>query len=364
MKDNRYCVIMAGGSGNRLWPISRDDRPKQFIEFSPAGKSFLRLTYDRYAKILPKENILVVTLEKYESLTHEILPELPLENLLLEPFSRGTAPCMAFAAVTLLKRDPEALLIASPSDHLIRNEYLFDQTILQTLDYVKDHNVLMTLGVVPKRPDVTFGYIQVKEGKDAYKMDGPLKVKTFTEKPDEELAKVFIRTGEFFWNSGIFVWKAVDILAEMDRYIPEVTNQFVGWEENIGTETEKSFIERCYADCPKESLDYGVMERTDRAWLYPAKFGWTDIGSWESLYRFIPDKDDAGNAINTKTHLTDGCANSIFIAKNKEKLLAVKGLENYIIVDTDDVLLICPKDDKTFRDFITGIAMPDFEEYR
>ena len=364
MNHNHYCVIMAGGSGRRFWPISREDRPTQFLHVADMGRTLLDLTFERFAKIVPEENILVVTLEKYADAARGILPRLRPENLILEPYSRGTAPCMAYAAYTLMKRNPDAVIVATPSDQVIRDDYLFERTINNSFAYVEEHDVLMTLGIVPRSADVNFGYIQVKEGKDAYLSDKPLKVKTFTEKPDEELAKVFFRTGEFFWNSGVFVWSAKAICREMEKYLPEVTSQFAGWEQAIGTPEESAFIQRSYGDCPKVSLDYGVMERTDEAWLYPAKFGWTDVGSWEALYRLIPEKDSYRNAVNTFAHILDDCTDSIVISKHKDKLLAVKGLKDYIVVDTPDALLICPKDEKVFHDFMAGIAMPDYEKYR
>ena len=242
---------------------------------SPAA--YLRMTYDRFAGFLPRENILVVTLEKYAGTARILLPELPEENLLREPLGRKTAPCMAFSTYTILARDPEAVLVvspASPCDLVIRDEGLFARTVEKMFEYVEQHDVLMTLGIVPKNPDVNFGYIQVKEGKNAWQLEQPLKVKTFTEKPPQELAEVFFRTGEFFWNSGIFLWKASVIREEMERYIPDVTELFTGWETRIG---DPAFVERAYAECPKVSIDYGIMERTERAWLYPAKFGWADV---------------------------------------------------------------------------------------
>ena len=235
---------------------------------------YLRMTYDRFAGILPRENILVVTLEKFAGTARILLPELPQGNLLLEPYGRKTAPCMAYATYTILTRDPEAVIVASPCDLVIRDEDLFAKTIGEMFRFVEEHDVLMTLGIVPKTADVNFGYIQVKEGKNAWELERPLQVKTFTEKPPLELAEVFIRTGEFFWNSGIFLWKASVIREEMERYLPDVMELFHGWETGIG---DPAFVEHAYAGCPKISLDYGVMERTDRAWLYPAKFGWADV---------------------------------------------------------------------------------------
>jgi len=237
-------------------------------------QSQLKYTFERVHPIFPAGRILVVTLAESAEAARSALPELPPENLLLEPYARKTAPCMAYAAYTLLRRDPDAVILATPSDLAIRDEDLFAKTVLSACEYVEENDVLMTLGIVPRSPDVNFGYIQVKEGKNAYMMDKPLKVKTFTEKPSEDLARVFIRTGEFFWNSGIFIWKASAIRDEMERYLPEVTELFKGWEEHL---SEPAFLEKAYVECPKVSLDYGVMEHTERAWLYPARFGWADL---------------------------------------------------------------------------------------
>lgn len=234
----------------------------------------LKMTFDRFNRFLPESHILVITLDRFAQTARQMLPSLPDENLLVEPQARKTAPCMAYAAYTLLTRDPEAIIVATPWDLFIRDESLFAQTIGDACQYVQENDVLMTLGIVPKAADVNFGYIQVKEGRNAHLMAGPLQVKTFTEKPSAELAEVFIRTGEFFWNSGIFIWKASTICAEMEKYLPEVTELFRGWETQIG---DRAFLERAYSECPKVSLDYGVMEHTERAWLYPARFGWADI---------------------------------------------------------------------------------------
>ena len=251
--NKRYCVIMADGSG---------------------APYRLRITFDRFLKVVPKEHILVVTPARFAGEARKVLPELLPENLLAEPMARKTAPCMAYAAYTLLSRDPEAVIVATPWDLVIRDESLFAHTLGEAFNYVEENDVLMTLGIVPKTPDVNFGYIQVREGRNAHLMAGPLQVKTFTEKPSPELADVFVRTGEFFWNSGIFIWKAATIVQEMEKYIPEVTEMFRGWETRIG---DPVFVEQAYVECPKVSLDYGVMERTSRAWLYPARFGWADI---------------------------------------------------------------------------------------
>lgn len=363
-KKNCYCVIMAGGAGTRFWPLSRTAKPKQFLDVADTGKTFIRQTYERFLRIVPQENIIVVTASRYQGLVEEQLPELDSCNLLLEPYSRNTAPCIAYATYTLLKRNPDAHVVVTPSDHLISDEETFVETISYAFDYVAEHDVLMTLGVVPTRPDTNYGYVQAHGGRDAYEKNEPLQVKTFTEKPDRELAKVFMSTGEFLWNAGVFVWKAQTIRQEMEKHLPEVTGLFAGWEAAIGSKLESEFIARAYTDCLNISIDYGVMEKTDRAWIYPVRFGWADFGTWESLYNYMPVKDALGNTFTAGKTLSENTRGTMVISPEKKKLIAVKGLEDYMVIDTDDVLVICPKDDKKFKDFISGIAMPDFEKYR
>jgi mannose-1-phosphate guanylyltransferase len=355
---------MAGGSGTRFWPVSRAAKPKQFLDIAGTGKTFIQQTYDRCSRIVPQENIIVVTAQKYGDLVKEQLPQLNPENILLEPYARNTAPCIAYATYKLLVKNPDAHVVVTPSDHAIDNEDLFVETIIKAFEYVEQNDVLMTLGVVPTRPDTNYGYIQAYGGREACKQSEPMPVKTFTEKPDKELAQVFINTGEFFWNSGIFLWKAKTIQEEMEKYLPEVTGLFKGWEFALGTKIESEFIHRAYTDSRNISIDYGVMEKTTRAWMCPVSFGWADIGTWESLYNYIPFKDNSGNAFNVEKTLIENTSNTLVISPQKKKLIAIKGLEDYMVVDTEDALVICPKDDRKFKEFISGIAMPDYEKYR
>ena len=354
---------MAGGSGTRFWPMSRNAKPKQFLDVADTGKTFVRQTFERFSRIVPKENILVATAERYRDLVMEQIPELDSSNLLLEPYSRNTAPCIAYATYTILKKNPNAHVVVTPSDHIIEYEDLFIGTIRKALEYVADNDVLMTLGVVPTRPDTNYGYIQAAGGTESYRMTEPMQVKTFTEKPDRELAQVFLNTGEFFWNSGIFLWKAATIKEEMEKYLPEVTGLFNGWKSVLGTPIEREFIARAYTDSINISIDYAVMEKTSRAWICPVQFGWTDFGTWESLYNYIP-KDMNGVASNVDRMLVENTSDTLVISSRKDKLVALKGLEDYIVIDTEDALVICPKDDKKFKEFITGIGMPGFEKYR
>ncbi len=321
--NNSYCVIMAGGAGSRFWPISKTSKPKQFLKAGDTGKTLIRLTYERCLKIVPKENILVVTSDKYHDLVEEQIPELEERNLLLEPYRRNTAPCIAYATYTLISRNPDASMVVMPSDHIIDNDEAFATTIRNAFEHIQDNDVLMTLGIIPTRPDTNYGYVQTYGGREAYRSNEPLQIKTFTEKPDKELAKVFISTGEFLWNAGTFVWKAGVIKEEMEKHLPEVTTQFEGWERAIGTPLERAFIQRAYTDCPNVSIAYSVMERTDRAWIYPAHFGWQDIGTWESLYTYI-QKDTAENAISADKSLIDKTSGSLIVSQNKRKLIAVR----------------------------------------
>ena len=363
-RENCYCVIMAGGSGTRFWPVSRASKPKQFLDVTGTGKTFLRQTYERFLKIVPQENILIATAAKYRDLVMENIPELDEGNLLLEPYPRNTAPCIAYATYKLLKRNPHAQVVVTPSDHMIENEGLFVDTITKAFEYVAENDVLMTLGITPTRPDTNYGYVQACGGREAFINGEPTPVKTFTEKPDKNLAQVLISTGEFFWNAGIFVWKATTIRQEMEKHLPGVTGLFEGWERALDTRIEEEFVARAFTECVNISIDYGIMEKTERAWIYPAKFGWTDIGTWESLYNYMPGKDSANNSLDAEKTLLENARNLMVVSPEKKKLVAICGLENYIVVDTDDVLMICPKDDKRFRDFISGIAMPEYEKYR
>ena len=292
------------------------------------------------------------------------IPELKEENLFLEPYARDTAPCIAYSAYKLFSRDPEATIVVTPADHVIENEDAFRDAICKSIDFAQENKVLMTLGITPVRPDPNFGYIQVTGGNAALQKEGAIKVKTFTEKPDVSLAKVFIDSGEFFWNSGIFVWTADTIIREIGKHLPEVAQVFSGWQHAIGTQMEEEFLNRAYTDCIKISIDYGVMEKTDKAWLYPAKFGWSDVGTWESLYGCIGEKDSNGNIYNTLKALTEDSTDTIIYSQAKDKLIAVQGLDNYVVIDTGKALLICPKDDKKLKEFTARLSMPGFESYR
>ena len=362
LNNHLYCIIMAGGVGSRFWPISRLDKPKQFLDFTTDGTSFLRMAYDRMKAIIPDDNILVVSLSRYEEQVREQLPELKQENLLLEPYNRNTAPCITYATYKLLKRDPDAVMVVTPADHIIKDSAEFNETISNAMAYAAGSDTLISIGVMPSRPDPNFGYIQMA---GPYEEGKPVKVKTFTEKPDKELAQVFISTGEFLWNTGIFVWKASTIKRELERYVPEITRLWEGWSTFLDSAEEKSFLERIYPDMPRNSIDYAVMEKTENAWVYPAKFNWADIGNWDSLYEYMAHHDSEGNAMNlVNKGLVKECRDNIVYSVNPGKLIALRGLENFIVIDTDDVLMICPRNEEKLKDTLSTLAMSSFEEYR
>ena len=354
MNSNQYCIIMAGGHLNRFWPISREDMPGHFLDISGSGKSLVRMAYDRCVGVVPHENIIVVTLSKFKDMVLKQIPELSEDNLLLEPQARRTGPCVAYSTYTLLKRNPDAVMAVTPSDLIIKDEAMFRKALSDALDYASANPVLMTLGVKPSRPDTEFGYIQAVGGREACSKNEPVKVKTFTEKPDKEIAEVFYKSGEFFWNSGIFVWKASLILEEIKTYAPQISDLWQGSSE----------LEKFYGDCPRVSIDYAVMENTERASVIPARFKWADMGNWNSLFELLP-KDQDGNAAKDCSHrLFKDDSGLLCIQQDKGKLVAVKGLKDYMIIDTPDVLLICPREDSQIQDLLSELAMPQYEEYR
>lgn len=360
MNKNYYCIIMAGGVGSRFWPVSRAEKPKQFIDILGLGKTFIQLTFDRYAAIMPKENILVVTSRRYEKLVREQLPDILPENILMEPYKRNTAPCIAYATYKLYAKNPDATVVVAPSDHLITDETNFRNVILTALDEASKNEMLYTIGIEPTRPETNYGYIQVSKSQ-VKEVNGHTlwAVKTFTEKPNAELAQVFVDTGEFYWNSGMFIWNLKAIKAELERCLPEVTSLFKGGERVYGTDEEETFIRRVYEDCPSISIDYGVMEKTDKVWVFRATFGWSDIGTWGSIYEHSPNKVDEGNIIHCGVSMIDDVKCSIIKSTSKDKLVVVRSVENMMVLDLDDVLLVCPRDDKAIKDIVTDLSMKD-----
>lgn len=340
MNNHRYGVIMCGGIGSRFWPYSRNKMPKQFIDFLGTGRSLLQMSYDRLTGIIPPENIIILTNEQYASKIREQLPGISDKQILLEPARRNTAPCIAWAAYHIRAIDPDASMIVTPSDHLITREKEFEKAILEGFEFVETHDALLTLGITPTRPETGYGYIQIGD-----KCHADIhKVKTFTEKPDLEMAKTFLRTGEFFWNSGIFLWKASSLLRDLAECCPDVDAVFEKGRDLFGTPAEKDFIDREYPGCLSISIDYAVMERASNVYVETVTFGWNDLGTWSALYDTSPKNRDA--------NVTQGCrvlaynsTGNIFAVKD-DKLIVVEGLKDYIVADAGDVLLICPKADE------------------
>lgn len=341
---------MCGGIGSRFWPYSRSARPKQFIDFFGTGRSLLQMSYDRILPLIPKENVVIVTNEQYAPLVKEQLPDIDESQILLEPARRNTAPCIAWAALHIHALDPEASMMVSPSDHLITREMDFLESISKGLEFVENNDALLTLGIKPTRPETGYGYIQV--GK---RMDGDvLKVKTFTEKPDLELAKVFLESGEFFWNSGIFLWKASTILRELRKWVPDLMLRLDEGDSVFGTPEEKAFIEKNFSSCPNISIDYAVMEKADNVYVETVNFGWNDLGTWSALYDNSPKNREANVTQNCRV-MSYSSTGNIF-AVDTDKLVVVNGLHDYIVADAGDVLLICPKaDEQSIKHYVNDV---------
>ena len=352
MNNNRYCIIMAGGVGSRFWPISRRSTPKQFLDILGTGKSFIRHTYERFARIIPPENFLVVTNNSYKEQVLRHIPEIGEHQVLGEPVGRNTAPCIAYAAWRLKTVNPDATMIVTPADHLILNEDEFRRAIVEAAEFAENRRAMMTIGIRPNRPDTGYGYIQVDNRSET---DGSpiFKVKTFTEKPNLELARTFVESGEFFWNSGIFIWKTETILENFSAFLPDLQQTFGSIGAYYNTPQEQQHIERIYPECRNVSIDFGVMEKARNVYVRCSDFGWSDIGTWGSLYQHSA-KDPEGNVESAPClfYDTKGC-----IVKNKEgKLTVIEGLEEYIVVDTDDVLMICPKsNEQNIKKFIDDV---------
>lgn len=341
MENNkhRYCVIMCGGIGSRFWPYSRARLPKQFIDFLGTGRTLLQMSYDRIRNLIPASNILIMTNERYADLVAEQLPEVTADQILFEPARRNTAPCIAWAAWHIAARDPEASMIVTPADHVITREALFEASVLAGFDFVDHNNALLTFGITPSRPETGYGYIQIGEP-----AEGDIsKVKTFTEKPDLELAKVFVASGEFFWNSGIFLWRATAIREAIHRYVPDIATVFDSADSAVylDPEAERAFIANAFPSCMSISIDYSVMEKADNVYVETVTFGWNDLGTWSALFDLSP-KNSEENVTQNCNVLSYNSRGNIFAVRG-EKLVVVDGLEDYIVSDADGVLLICPK---------------------
>ena len=359
MNKNHYVAIMAGGIGSRFWPMSRTELPKQFLDILNTGKTLIQSTFDRFSKFIPIENIYVVTSENYRAIVTEQLPFLRAENILCEPSRKNTAPCIAYISYKLAQINSEANLICAPADHIITDEDSFEAICLDALKFTANIKALLTLGVKPTNPNTGYGYIQYEQ---LAVSNNVYKVKTFTEKPDRDLAKTFVASGDFLWNAGIFVWQIKNIIKAFELLLPEIHEMFDAEKEYFNTEKEKESIERIYPQCVNISIDYGIMEKADNVYVIPSSFGWSDLGTWASAYETL-EKDYLDNAVAGNNVIIIDATKNMVHADNK-KLILLQGLEDFIIVDTKDVLLICKKDkEQEIKEYVAEVKRNKGEKY-
>jgi mannose-1-phosphate guanylyltransferase len=337
--ENNYLVIMAGGVGTRFWPVSRQSSPKQFHDILGTGSTLIQQTADRFEGIVPNENIYVVTSREYYDVTKEQLPFLSDDQILLEPSRRNTAPCIAYACYKIAKKNPTANIVVAPADHIILKEEEFKKRISVALDYSREEEVLVTLGIKPTRPDTGYGYIQF----DDTEAGEVKKVKTFTEKPNLEIAQMFISSGDYVWNGGIFVWNLKTIEKAMDLFLPEIAEAFKDAQPHFFTEHEKEALDVAYTRCRAISIDNGVMEKAENVFVVLSDIGWSDLGTWKSLYE-NSEKDEVNNVKDCQAMLIN--VEDSIIKMPKDKLIVIKDLKGYIVAEHDNVLMICPKEDE------------------
>lgn len=359
---NLYCVIMAGGVGSRFWPMSKTSKPKQFLDVLGSGHTLLQSTCNRFLHLCKPEHIFVVTSEQYKELVFEQLPYIPQENILLEPSRRNTAPCVAYASYKIHKLNPDAVTVVAPSDHLIVKEDVFLKAVKSCYTKAKVSDSLLTIGIKPTRPDTGYGYIQFIESAEQEKDKRIKKVKTFTEKPNPEMAQFFVESGDFLWNSGIFIWSTKSILTALEKHEPELAGIFKEGIEHYNTPAENDFIQKAYISCKNISIDYAVMEKAKNVYVRASIIGWSDLGTWGSLYEHIR-QDDAQNATVGKNVMLYDTRNCI-VHVPKDKLVLIQGLEDYIVVESEGVLLICKKEDEQqIRNFVNDVRVKKGERF-
>ena len=353
---NNYCIIMAGGIGNRFWPLSKDNYPKQFLDILDTGKSFIRSTYERFSPVIPDENFLVVTNKAYKHLVLEHLPMLKPDQVLCEPARRNTAPCIAYAAYHIQSRCKDANIVVTPADHLVTNEVEFQRIIRLGFDFLtKNQNALMTIGIKPSRPETGYGYIQCGSRRDEVgsRNEEVVKVEMFKEKPDYETAVKFVEEGNYLWNSGIFLWTLDGIMQAFKQYLPDMVEVFEKGKNDFGTANEQAFIDAHFIESPNISIDYGVMEKSPNTYTIPADIGWSDIGTWGSLFTHAK-KDENGNAKRGKVVSVDNRNTIINIEEGTEAV--VEGLEDYLVAFRDHSLLVCKlHDEQQIKVWIEGL---------
>ena len=341
-ENNDFCVILAGGRGRRLWPASRNEHPKQFMDFFGTGKTMLQTTFNRFANILPKENIYICTCKEYLELVKEQLPEVPEINIMLEPIHRNTAPSVAWAAMRILQRNSDANIIISPSDQLVLDEGAFNHSMSVGVSYVSQNDVLLAMGVKPTRPEPGYGYIQIG---DLSCKPEVFKVKSFTEKPERDFAKMFMESGEFYWNTGIFISNARFLLEAFEKIFPEVLRSLRYNHPGYTLDEELEYVEQNYPRYPNLSLDYAILEQSDNVYVMKCNFGWADMGTWHAIYEAISKVEDDNVILDSHVEMED-CRNNIIMLP-KDRLGVFSGLDGYIVVEQDNVLMICKKGDSS-----------------
>lgn len=360
--NNNYCIIMAGGIGSRFWPLSTSEKPKQFIDILGTGRSLLQQTFDRFTQIIPAENIYIVTNEAYGDITQEQLPEITSDQILLEPAMRNTAPCITYATYKILSKNPNANFVVAPSDHLITKEETFLRVISRGLEFTEKNNSLLTIGIAPTRPETGYGYIQANTS-ETIEEGSIQQVKTFTEKPNLDLAKVFFESGEFFWNSGIFMWKGETIKASLENYMPHTAERFRNCNDAYYTSDEKEIVDAAYLACRSISIDYGIMEKAENvSVLCSEPVGWSDLGTWGSLYEEL-DRDEAENATAKSDILLYNSKDNI-VSIPEGKIAVIQGLEGYIVAQTGESLLICKKEEEQrIKQFVADVKLDKGKQF-
>ena len=343
MNRNNYAVIMAGGIGSRFWPMSKSSFPKQFLDILGTGETLIQQTFNRLERICPPENILIVTNTNYKNLCLEQLPNVVESNILCEPAMRNTAPCVAYAAFKIQSMNEDANMIIAASDHIILKEEEFVRVTNECLDIVAKNDVLLTLGITPSRPDTGYGYIQFSEDNLSGSKKAR-KVKTFTEKPNQELALNFLDSGDFLWNSGMFIWSAKSIALAYRKHLRDMHDIFDEGRQFYNTINEKEFIDRVFPACKNISIDYGIMEKSENVYVYPADFGWSDLGTWGSLYSHL-ELDEYKNTIQGNNVMMYDSSDNL-VKVSDDKLVVLQGLQGYIVVENEGTILVCKKEDE------------------
>lgn len=340
MNKNYYCVIMAGGVGSRFWPLSRNAKPKQFIDIMGVGRTFIQMTFDRFARFIPKENFVVVTGEYYKDLVLEQLPDLTPQQVLMEPMRRNTAPCIAYATYKIKKLNPDAVVVFTPADHLILNENRFEDVMMENLRFAEQNNAMVTTGIMPTYPATGFGYVETTD-----KGEQIAKVSAFKEKPDYETAEKFIKSGNYYWNSGMFVCSAKTMSAALEAELPKIAESFSAISDTYYSNEEQPKVNKAFEESQSISIDHGVMEKITNVYVARGDFGWSDVGTWGSLYQ-LSEKDSNENSLGGADALVFDSKGCMVKELNSQKLVVIDQLKDYLIVDDKDVLMICPRDNE------------------